>query len=100
MSSSRKFYRYFTLLHVYIMEYLTSKFILRPDGHKAEPRWFYLLVDNEVELSNCFSIIIIIIIIIYFIIIYKEMFLECHWSVSVQLIPNRNAKICNNCKNR
>jgi hypothetical protein len=28
------------------------------------------------------------------IIIYKEMFLDCDWSVSVQLIPDRSAKIC------
>ncbi len=28
-------------------------------------------------------------------IIYKEMLLDCDWSVSVQLIPNRSAKICN-----
>ena len=29
-------------------------------------------------------------------IIYKEMFLDCDRSISVQLFLNRNAKICNN----
>ena len=24
------------------------------------------------------------------------MYLDCDWSISVQLIPNRSAKICNN----
>ena len=31
-------------------------------------------------------------------IIYTEMILDCDWSISVQLIPNRYAKICNSAK--
>ena len=31
-------------------------------------------------------------------IIYKERYLDCDWSISVQLIPNRSAKICNSAK--
>ena len=30
------------------------------------------------------------------VIIYKEMFLDCDWSISVQLISDRSAKICDN----
>ena len=30
-----------------------------------------------------------------YLIIYKEMILDCDWSVSVQVIPNRSAKIWN-----
>ena len=30
-----------------------------------------------------------------FTIIHTEMTLDCDWSISVQLIPNRSAKICN-----
>ena len=32
---------------------------------------------------------------IVILIIYIEMILNCDWSISVQLIPNRSAKICN-----
>ena len=28
--------------------------------------------------------------------IYKEMFINCDWSILAQLIPNKSAKICNN----
>lgn len=31
--------------------------------------------------------------VISFIIIYKEMFLDCDWSISVELIPNRSGKL-------
>ena len=34
-------------------------------------------------------------VLITYIIIYTEMILDCDWSISVQLIPNRSAKICN-----